>query len=361
VEDGDGPWFNCLDLAYLDVVELKDVQIFDAPTFGARFNHCRRVSINGGGVTSPLRTEADATNRNTDRYHFDGDCIDVVISDVVMSTGDDAIAINTGEGVASDSARFAVSNVVFDDCNTGVRVYGPLVNTRQVTVSNVTGTVHYALLVYGNQGVGLNSRYADATNHSVTLSHADVQILEPNAEVVWCGSSGGTLTLNDVKQTEPAHATPFLLFGGGYARPEEKWRFNVFDVALNDCAIYRSPTGAGAAYVLKMYFGSIGTLTLNNFRVVEQVGPTYGEIECLLVIDDGASIDTLIVDGGNYTGVKKFLNNTTPVEHFGGTGLVATGLQIPAAKTLPGAQFLNADDGGRLYENVGGGVYVRLG
>jgi hypothetical protein len=348
--DGDGPWFNGLDLAWLEIVELKDVHIFDAPTYGARFNQCHRVHVHGGGVKAPDRTAA-TSNRNTDGYHFDGGCYDVVISDVTMSTGDDAIAINTAEGLGAASARFAITNVVFDDCNTGVRVYGPGVPTHQVTISNVTGTVQYALLVYGNN---IRATAVPGTNHSVTISHADVEITDPGGAVALCLSPGGSLSLNDVKQTEPAFATPFMLFRDSTGEP------CISDVVLNDCAIYRSDIGGGAANMLNMNCGRIGTLVVNNFRVTQDVGSSCSQIDYLLVVSAPGAIDTLIVEGGYYAGVKQFLNDPDRIAHFGGTGLVATGLWIPAAKTLPGARFLNADDGGHLYENIGGGVCMRL-
>src|SRR5207248_7515104 len=128
----DGPWFHGLDLACLDQVALIGVLIYDAPSFGARFNACTRVQIRGGGVESPDRAS------NTDGYHFDGGCADVSISDIVMRTGDDAIAINSQEGFGVDCTRFVISNVIFDDCNTGVRVNGKSVGTHQITISNVT-------------------------------------------------------------------------------------------------------------------------------------------------------------------------------------------------------------------------------
>jgi hypothetical protein len=94
--------------------------------------------------------------------------------------------------------------------------------------------------------------------------------------------------------------------------------------------------------------------------VTEQARSNCSPIDHLLFVSASGSIDTLIVQGGHYTGVKAFLNDPDRIAHFGGTGLVATGLWIPAAKTLPGARFLNADDEGRLYENIGGGGWVRL-
>jgi len=345
--DGNGPWFNGLDLAFLDYIRLTDVTIYDAPTYGARFNRCTRVRISGGGVEAPRRLP------NTDGYHFDGGCTDVVISDVTMATGDDAIAINPTEGFGVDAARFVISNVLFDDCSTGVRVHGSAVATHQITITNITGTVLTALLVHGAENW---PRPAPEANHSVTISHSDVKVKNRDGALVWALSSGGSLTLSDVKLIEPAEATPFLLF----SKPNYPAAFVMSEVVLNECAIYRNDFGPAEAYLLNMHQGKIGTLVLNNFRVSEQAGRSYSPIPHLMHIAPTASIDTLIVEGGHYQGVAAFVDDPERISHFGGSGLVATGLQVPASKTLPGCRFLNADAGGDLYENIGGGKCVRL-
>ncbi len=359
-----GPWFTGLDLSWLDVVELKDVIIYDAPSFGVRFNRCRRVRIQGGGVEAPSRHEpvlinprrSEPPGASTDGYHFDGGCEDVVISDVTMATGDDAIAINSDEGFGLPSSRFLVNNVLFQDCRTGLRVHGSWIATHQVVVSNLAGTIRRALVILGNDVTS-----ALDVNHSLTVSHADVRItgdveVSPTAMVFVLGN-GGTLTLNDVKQAQPVVAAPFLQFG----TDQQGQAGTISEVALNDCAIYRSDSGHAAAYVLEMPTGNIGTLVLKNFRVIRQRERTYGPIPCLLNITGGL-IGTLIVEGLYYTDedVTAFLNDIAKVGKFGGTGLVATGLHIPAARTLRGARFLNADDAGRLYENIGGDVCVKL-
>jgi polygalacturonase len=143
---------GCRDLRF------RDVRVEDAFRWTLRFSRCTAISVRGLHIDNELRAP------NGDGLHFTS-CRDVTISDCVISSGDDAIAVTSygdtdqpGAGVVitnciltSHSAGLriglhdgghlsdiAVSNCLFRACNRGVGVFsGPDGSIRHVALTNL--------------------------------------------------------------------------------------------------------------------------------------------------------------------------------------------------------------------------------
>ncbi|MGN0845954.1 MAG: glycoside hydrolase family 28 protein [Kiritimatiellia bacterium] len=115
-------------------VRVRDIRIEDAPCWSCFFYGCENVSVRG------LRVENGVRNLNTDGLDIDS-CRNVTVSDCIIRTGDDAIAIRGSPGRLKNPARVC-ENITIDNCVFHVSADGMRIGVgqgviRHVRVSNI--------------------------------------------------------------------------------------------------------------------------------------------------------------------------------------------------------------------------------
>jgi polygalacturonase len=95
-------------------VLLKDIYTEDSPCYAGWFVDCKNMSLKGITVNSNLH------GLNTDGLHFSS-CIDVLIEDCDLTTGDDALAIDANS--SGFSQNFVIRNCVINTTIDALRIY----------------------------------------------------------------------------------------------------------------------------------------------------------------------------------------------------------------------------------------------
>ena len=134
-------------------VRVRDIRIEDAPCWSCFFYGCDDVSVRGVRVENGLR------NLNTDGLDIDS-CRNVTVSDCLIRTGDDAIAIRGAPARLKNPARVCenvtVENCVFHVSADGMRIGVGTGTIRHVRISNIVvehaGVGFHIQPVYGNRG-----------------------------------------------------------------------------------------------------------------------------------------------------------------------------------------------------------------
>ena len=134
-------------------VRVKDVRIVDPTAWSLFFHGCTDVQVRG------IRVEADIRNMNTDGIDIDS-CRNVTVSDCIITTGDDAIAIRGAPARLKDKAKVCekvtVANCVACVSATGCRIGVGDGTIRHVKISNFivekAGVGLHVQSVYGGAG-----------------------------------------------------------------------------------------------------------------------------------------------------------------------------------------------------------------
>lgn len=134
-------------------VRVRDVKIFDPTAWSLFFHGCENVQVRG------IRVEADIRNMNTDGIDIDS-CRNVTVSDCVITTGDDAIAIRGAPSRLKDKSRVCekvtVANCVACVSATGCRIGVGDGVIRHVKITNFivekAGVGMHVQAVYGGMG-----------------------------------------------------------------------------------------------------------------------------------------------------------------------------------------------------------------
>lgn len=278
-------WYTGFHIHAIKNLTWDNVYIYDSPSFGATIYGCVHVRVRGGKVESPLRSV------NTDGYHFNGGCHDVIVNGPTLATGDDAIAINVDEGDGQAGYDFILNNVVLDDCYGALRIYGKAKSTKNIIASNFVGTVRSYKVAYGLE-LALPAPL-DECNHSVTLSNWDVHysgaIVPTTGDIVLTGS-GGSLILDNFQVNSPLYALPILYTVATMFTP-----CTISNVVLNNCQIYRDDTGNANAYLLGMQTGTIKNFNINNFRMISQKDATYSTAITLILVTGTGVVSNLVL------------------------------------------------------------------
>ena len=151
-------------------VTVRDVRLEDSPCWTVFFHGCEYVSVSGLRIKNPI------WNANTDGLDIDT-CRFVTVSDCIIDTGDDAIAIRCSakkllhhEPVCE---HITITNCVIATSAVAVRLGVGAGEIRHVAVSNVT---------IPRASVGFNLMTAYKTHGDVNIS--EVQIANVTAEDV---------------------------------------------------------------------------------------------------------------------------------------------------------------------------------
>ncbi|MCB0855430.1 MAG: right-handed parallel beta-helix repeat-containing protein, partial [Bacteroidetes bacterium] len=114
-------------------ITIEDVSLIESCSWTMDLKQCERVFIRGVYIQSSLESGV-----NSDGIDIDG-CKNVTVSDCVVLTGDDAIALKSKnrEGVSYNCENITVTNCVVSSTSTGLKIgtesYGDF---RHITFSN---------------------------------------------------------------------------------------------------------------------------------------------------------------------------------------------------------------------------------
>ena len=294
-----GYWLSGIIGVGVDNFRIKDVFIYDSPSYGVNLYHCTR------GWIDDLRVEAGnpSFSGNTDAIHLNGGCSSITIDGIWASVGDDVLGCNADEGDKSPISDIVMANVTVENCQTVVRTYGNASAVKRVQVHHVKGTgIRYWVAQIG-QGPGAVSTLAEACS-SVELSDIEADVTGTGAGygygIVYITGSAGVIDLNRIKHIEPTRAIPMVLMDTGSV---------VSSLRMNDCLIHRNLNGNAAAYAFDGTAGTIGELSVTNFRVTEQSGQAYTDIPILFNLE-GTAVGKLDLDA-TVKGVATVVNVTT--------------------------------------------------
>lgn len=150
-------------------VRVRDIRIEDAPCWSCFFNGCDNVSVRG------IRVENGVRNLNTDGLDIDS-CRNVTVSDCIIRTGDDAIAIRGCPYRLKDPTRvcenITVENCVFHVSADGMRIGVGEGTIRHVRIANVViehaGVGFHVQPIYGKKSTGVDIS-------DVSFSHCSIR------------------------------------------------------------------------------------------------------------------------------------------------------------------------------------------
>lgn len=111
-------------------VEISDVRLVNAPSWTINFTDCRDVKVHHITIRDDLRVPI------SDGIHICGST-DVIITDSVISCGDDCVAITGVTSWNGVSERIVISNCTMQSSSAGLRVGFLASKVRDVVVSNI--------------------------------------------------------------------------------------------------------------------------------------------------------------------------------------------------------------------------------
>ena len=295
-----GYWLSGIMLVGLDDVLIDHVSVYDAPAYHVNLFHCSNARVNNSRIVAGDPT----VSGNTDAIHINGGCSNISSDNCYFSVGDDCFAVNMDEGDGTTGSNFLLSNATVVNCQTVVRANGNNTRTQRVQVHHLRGSgIRYWVAQVG-LGPFSGAPTTAECNASVELSDIEVQVSGPDAtygySVVYITGNAGVIELNRVKLIESAVAIPMVLMDTAST---------VSALRMNDCLIHRNAVGNAAAYAFEGTNGTIGDLSVENFRVTEQVGQNYADIPNLFHFNGTALGHATI--SGRFEGVGNVLNITS--------------------------------------------------
>ncbi len=149
-------------------VRMRNIRIEDSPCWSCFFYGCDNVSIHG------IRVENGVLNLNTDGLDIDS-CRNVTVSDCIIRTGDDAIAIRGSPARLKNPARVCenvtVENCVFHVSADGMRIGVGAGTIRHVRISNIV--IEYAGVGFHIQPIYGTSTGVDISD--ISISHCSIR------------------------------------------------------------------------------------------------------------------------------------------------------------------------------------------
>jgi hypothetical protein len=356
-------WYMGISLISIAHFRIEDVWLYDIATYAVRLSNCT------DGVIQGLRVDVPSLAFNTDGVHLSGQNSDIRISKCYFQTGDDAIALNAPEGYGGNIARVAISNIVYNQCTTGLRAYvgvGTTYTISKVVMDNCTGTFTLNGLSYtfavllGNSGPGTRGvdQIQDFTISNCTFT------LSGNAPIA-IADSCGTVNIQNVTWKDPflGTTTGFVTFVG---------QCNVSSLNITNCKTYRSTLGNSATLGLNnsgqngagssLFACTIGKLTFSGFNVDNETGTAYAAIADLINMTS-LTIGELVIDAVDSTLITAITNTFTGITTIRGVGLSQTGWQIPDANVAANVLYISATspNAGKLCIQHTLGTVVTLG
>ncbi len=348
-------WLTGIALAQLDNVLIDNVHVYDSPAYQTVFWACTHVRVNR------CRLEAPGRQGSTDGVHINGGCSDVIIDGCTLAVGDDGVAFNIEEGNQVAGSDYKAVNLTFENCSSGVRVYGSTATqTYRVTIAHCTGTIasNLFLIISGTTPGGTLT----GLNHSITLSDIEVQFVNSAYGLVGLGADVGSLVLDNVRTIDPLFPLPLVYVLGNPT---------VTDLVIHNCHIQRTQAGNAAAFFLYAPAGTIHNLEVSDCTLTQQVGFTYADVNYAVdmyagtgtavatninfsnCVFDGVYHAYIVMTGGNVTANGVVYTTRTPGTacfnlYSGAFTLSATNVVMNGVQTLYSTQTGTVTIGGTI-------------
>ena len=172
-------------------IKVKDLQLKDMTCWSCFFHGCDNVQISG------LRIETDIRYANTDGIDIDS-CRNVTVSDCIIRTGDDAIAIRCSVMKLKNKNRMCenitVNNCVFHVSASGMRISVGGGTIRNVVVSNV-------VIEHAGRGINVSNSYGSRAKgvHISDVSFNNIIIRNtPSPILISSGTANSTAYLKNI-------------------------------------------------------------------------------------------------------------------------------------------------------------------
>ena len=204
-------------------IRIRDLRLRDMACWSCYLYGCENVQIRG------LAIENGICNLNTDGIDIDS-CRNVTVSDCLIRTGDDAIAVRGSPSRLKDKSRICenitIQNCVFFVSADGFRVGVGSGAIRNVVVSNI-------VIEHAGRGIHLQNCYGNVSP-GVNISHvlfSDIVIRDAATPILLgAGSEKSTaqmknIVFRDIDITSPGSV---IVAGAGGTRIENVSFFNVF-------------------------------------------------------------------------------------------------------------------------------------
>ena len=327
---------------------IDHVQFLQAFYFAMTFSNASGIVVRGCTFTSGGTMH--------DGVHLNGPVEDVLISDCVFATGDDAVAINCPEGYGGDISRVVVTNCVFNNALTVARIYTSLGVTamstnnihkaRQIAFSNCVGSTRVCAFSLGINGPGTQSTADVNQIEDLLIENCDITSNVNGESLGWIlvSDSVGLLQVRGCVMRSPTIATPFVMFNG---------ISQVSHLVLSDVTILRNSTGNSTPALFDNTNAiSVGKLTINGARVTDEAGTSYAAIAEALVF--GSPVAELVIeslDMDHFTALAASFANVSVAR---GAGLLGTGAQIADATMGNNALYLSFNASGTPSIKVAG-------
>jgi len=316
-------WYFGINLMNMENIHIDHVFFYNIAAYNIRLSDCGYATITACKFDSPFH------ELNQDGVHLDGGCNDITISDCFFyNLDDDSIALNAPEGYGGYIRNVQVTNCVFENCRSLMRIYSAVEGGSQpvsgVVVSNCHGTFSSSgfVLGLGEAGKvvsGLPDTILDVTFSNCTLTTPWFAQVTNNF---------GSLKFNGCTWIAPKEAKAFVELSA-----------SVSSLAINGCSIYRTTEGNGPAY---LFSGDspVGTITINGFSIDDQFGHTFAPVPHL--ITQTGKVGRLIINALDLTNVAVFAKSLEPFHSIAGPGVLSTGVEFPDAAIADGTLYLSA-------------------
>ena len=340
--DVSGNWIFAIDLANVARVILENLWVYDSPTYAVRLNNCADVVARG------CRFEAPSNAGNTDGLHFDGPASDIRISDCYFQTGDDAIALNMPEGYGGAILRAAITNCVFNNCLSALRIYSynsALPNSYvagRIVFANCSGQIVpdtsnflQAVFILGFQ---VNAAHVEAVRDFLASNCT----FQSSGKIASAMDNCGAVAFDNFIWDAPTNPNPWVLLNDNGNQ-----NVSISSLTFRGCRIRRTTLGSAAAFAVASAGGgaSIGRLEIDGFSVENEAGQSYAAIP-YLIDTTNLSIGELYIaslDPANIAALVNPANGFAGISKITGPGLAACGFPVPDSLVPNGVPYISAN------------------
>ena len=259
-----------------------------------------------------------------DGVHVDGPATRVNVAHCTFATGDDSIALNCPEGYGGNITECVVSDCIFNNSWTVMRIYTSLRATagdtfyaKQIVVANCVGSTAQCAFNLGIEATA----WATPVDQIQDVLITGCDIRSPNGLAVM-RTPFGTYQFRDCIFRAPTTITPAILVGtpgGG-------------DLALLNFTVLRNADGTAAPPIVVVGGASLNRLTIDGFRVDDMLTSGYTAIPYVLDVQqpgsgNNSTLSSLRIYGADMNHVSSLLSSagSAGISLISGPGVTVNG------------------------------------
>jgi hypothetical protein len=312
--------FN-IHLANLNHIRIENIWSINSPAWNIRLPNVGDVVVRDSYIHEDNGYAGGTPNWNGDGLNVVGPSNDIRgDNNVFDQLGDDGLVLNAQGATTGTISRVTVTNSIFNNTTSIVRLYAYYSATRNGSIDNVS----ISNCVGSASRDGIIADYDESTGASSTdwirhVSISNVRLTSPSFLDIQKASLGDVEISNSV--WIPTGANPAIYFRNNPA--------TVGTLTLNNFTIYRDASGSSAGSLIGLQSTStIGRLNLNGVRVANAIGGSTAAIASAIDVPTGAILTRLWVDSLDPTLITSVLSasGSTNIGSIQGPGLSAAGL-----------------------------------